>query len=611
MEALIQAGLKEKYSPGDAGMAMVVFNHEYHSVDKDGNQVVYQDRAVRPNTTQAVQALGELTATFSASKESIEIISAEVYLPNGKKVVTDVSQALIKEPFTALNYSDLKIKTISFKGVEEGSVLRVVAKRTFRPDVDKGFFLFQGFFDVLVPTQETLVVLRFEPGTKIAKRERFATPAPTTIRERKTDKGELFYLYGTSEVKPTTPEPVSVPSQETSSSVTFASLATWDEIGRWWSGLYEPKISTSGEVRQKAEELTRDMAKQDDKIKALYDFVKSMRYVSIHLNSGAYLPHPAEETLRNKYGDCKDKAVLLLSLLRSIGVDGAVALVRVPSLITSDLPSPRYFDHAVVALKTPASGYSFLDATAALVPYGLLPETLQHRHALIPRGKGGELVLIPPQPVENNAVEETIEADIHDVHSVTLTSRSRTYSPNQWYHAIPSIPQHLMLEALKEGVAKQYKDFEILKFQFEPADRGGILRNTTTLEIRDFTRKMGQWYIFNPLFDADHLGNESSVGSSTRISDIEFEAPRRLVATATIRLPKTVKVESLPKPMKLVHEKFGSYVYEVQESEGVIKVRREVNISVKRVAAKDFKEFRQFYKASLNQDEELIGLKEL
>jgi hypothetical protein len=63
------------------------------------------------------------------------------------------------------------------------------------------------------------------------------------------------------------------------------------------------------------------------------------------------------------------------------------------------------------------------------------------------------------------------------------------------------------------------------------------------------------------------------------------------------------------KPLNINNDKFGTYSYEVSRSEGTLRIRREVRIEVKRIAAKDYAEFRQFCRACLNQDEELVGLK--
>ena len=218
-------------------------------------------------------------------------------------------------------------------------------------------------------------------------------------------------------------------------------------------------------------------------------------------------------------------------------------------------------------------------------------------------------MLIPPQTPDMNRVEETVEADVQDVRTVIVTNNARTYSSKEWYHALPSIPQPLLLQSLKESMARLYKDCEVISAREEPADDQGVLKGEAKIKIRDFTRKIGQVYIFNPLFDADRLGNESIVGPSERKSDIELDGPKKLVVTATIKLPASVTVETLPKPLSIKNDKFGSYSYEVSQSEGTLRIRREVQIAVKRVAAKDFAEFREFYRACLNQDEELIGLK--
>jgi cellulose synthase operon protein C len=608
-EQLIKAILDKKYVPGDSSFFDIVYQHEYITVDKDGHQVIYRDSAIRANTPEARQALGEYTARFNAAKESVDFLLAEVYLPNGSKIETDTAQYQIKEPFTKLIYSDLKVKTLSLKGIEEGSILRIVSKQTYKPDVDKGFILIQSFLDYPIPVKEYLLVVHIEQGAKLLKKEKIDHLSPSMVTKIYDNGGESYYTYAISDLKPQVPEPASVPSTEISDNIIFVSPSTWNEVADWWTHLYESKVSTGPAIKEKAIDLTKNLSSKEEKIRALYNYVKTIRYVAIHLNEGAYVPHPAEETLNNKYGDCKDKSVLLLSLLRSIGIDGVIALVRVAGLIDKDLPSAKYFDHAIVAIPASNQNFTFLDATGPSTPYGLLPEGIQYRQALIPNSTGGVLFLIPPQPPDLNLVEETINTEVQDVQTAAITNRFRRYSSNDFYHRLPTIPQPLLIKEAREIMAGIYKDFDVVSVQYDPADEQGILRGENTIKVRDFTKKMGQLYIFNPLFQADRLGDERIVGSSDRNSDIELDGPRKLVVTSNIKLPASVAVEALPKSISIKSDKFGSYSYEVTQSEGMLRIRREVQIAVKRVAAKDYVAFRDFYRACLNQDEELVGLK--
>ncbi|MGH9535844.1 MAG: transglutaminase domain-containing protein, partial [Terriglobales bacterium] len=132
------------------------------------------------------------------------------------------------------------------------------------------------------------------------------------------------------------------------------------------------------------------------------------RYVSLSFGVGRYRPHAAAQVLANGYGDCKDKAALLIALLRACGIPADFALLSTASRLQRAVPAVQGFDHAIVAVPD-GSAYQFLDAT---VPerYGALPGDAG-RWALLARPAGAAgpaLVRIPP---ERATEEETWETD--------------------------------------------------------------------------------------------------------------------------------------------------------------------------------------------------------
>jgi transglutaminase-like putative cysteine protease len=75
-----------------------------------------------------------------------------------------------------------------------------------------------------------------------------------------------------------------------------------------------------------------------------------VRYASISIGRGTYMPTKPEEVLQRNFGDCKDKALLLAMILRELGVEAVPALVNSQrgKTLTDSLPSPYAFDHAIV-----------------------------------------------------------------------------------------------------------------------------------------------------------------------------------------------------------------------------------------------------------------------
>ena len=108
------------------------------------------------------------------------------------------------------------------------------------------------------------------------------------------------------------------------SAVRLTTFRTWEEVGRWYAALEAPQRVPTPEVRKKAAELTADRKTDVEKLEALYNYVATnFRYVSLSLGLGRYQPRQASAVLQEQYGDCKDKHVLLASLIEASGLNAS------------------------------------------------------------------------------------------------------------------------------------------------------------------------------------------------------------------------------------------------------------------------------------------------
>ncbi len=195
----------------------------------------------------------------------------------------------------------------------------------------------------------------------------------------------------------------------------------WQGVAIWWSQLLSAVPRGAPEVRAEAERIVRALpaqATKREKIAALARYAqRDVRYVAIEVGVGGYRPHPPTEAIGKKYGDCKDKAVLLVDLLAAVGIEAYPVLIRLDrsGRIDRDFPSPFDFNHAIVAIRADpaaglelppdapvAGGYLFVDATQEIgSSLQWLSPHVQDQDALVVRGDRGqasELVRTPTLP---------------------------------------------------------------------------------------------------------------------------------------------------------------------------------------------------------------------
>ena len=210
---------------------------------------------------------------------------------------------------------------------------------------------------------------------------------------------------------------------------------TWNELSRFMAGFVDPQFATGGEVKTVAAKVIAGKSARWDRIRALTEFVqKDIVYLSVDLDKDSIegnRPHPSEEVLKNRYGDCKDKATLLISMLRAVGENGRVVYLdgsRNPVYVNDKWPAD-YFDHVIVAISADASCPSWwptvdlpglgkfviFDPTDPDSPLGILGDQDQGGFALAIDSNNGQLFRLPgSDPVRDRLVRQvkcTLDTD--------------------------------------------------------------------------------------------------------------------------------------------------------------------------------------------------------
>ena len=130
---------------------------------------------------------------------------------------------------------------------------------------------------------------------------------------------------------------------------------SWQHFSKWWAELTAPQLEATPEIKAKVKELTKDAKTDDEKIKALYDFVaQDIRYRGLGVGPRTgYTPRKANETFTSRWGVCRDVSILLTSMLREAGIQAYPVLTNVGDPV---LPKIAYdgFNHAIVAMPNKA-----------------------------------------------------------------------------------------------------------------------------------------------------------------------------------------------------------------------------------------------------------------
>lgn len=363
-------------------------------------------------TPEAAENWAEQTFSYLERRERLRVNWIRVVRPDGT-VISDgpsheqESAAPVPEAYPV--YTDLMVRRASLGGVAPGTL------------VD-----FSYTTETLDPmlTGDWSTAWRVTTG-RLVRRSRLIVDVPAglepRIDERNLDfprreyvrNGRQVYIWATAEVQPVESEPFAGSPNEVVGTITVSSPLTWEQIGRWYADLARDRYDVSRELEKKLAEVVSGAATLEDSLRAVHRWIaQDVRYVSLSLGRGGYQPRPPADVLATGFGDCKDKATLFVAIAQRFGAEAYPVLVSLDGEPDSLMPSIRQFDHMIAALATP-SGFTYLDLTAELIPWGEVPTYLQGEPGLLVRHNGSsELVRFPEDPPEANAVEFTTTGEL-------------------------------------------------------------------------------------------------------------------------------------------------------------------------------------------------------
>jgi len=354
------------------------------------------------------------------------------------------------------------------------------------------------------------------------------------------------------------------------------SLKDWAAVSQWLSGFMDPPAEPTAVVRAKAAELTQSAQTELDKIRAIAAFTQQTNYVEVAMNltkGGGYTPHPAEQVLTRNYGDCKDKAGLMRSLLKAAGIDAYTVVIFSGDreFVRPQWPSPNQFNHAIVAVKVSAETTAptvlnhprlgrllIFDPTDPVTPVGDLPSQEQASFALVVAGQDGDLVKIPQLPPVSARIERTVDAHMDD--NGHLAAHLVTEYFGQSGSSMRYLTRHGGVDKLKENLERSYSRRlgGVTLDKISPSDHAldDRMELAVDLGVGQFGQFMQQkMLVVKPgtlAPDADY-----SFSNKERKLPVRLESRLRH-DSVVIQLPAGFAIDELPEPIE-IDSPYGVY----------------------------------------------------
>jgi len=312
----------------------------YHP-DKRVSQLMHYSReiVIEPRTEN------DLYENVPAEGDETELLFARVHRKDGTVVMPEEQSGGGRRPY--IRWPELKA----------GDVVEVAVRSwTAQPVGRRGDAPF--YFIDYVGSTDTHPILYNEVVVDSPKDSPLAIDVLNGKPDRVVDaskEGRAVTRYIWDNPPSVPDEPLAPHLSETLPVVVGSTFAGWGAFRDWYRSAVKGFTEPDDQVRRLAAELTKGKKTREEKLKALFEFVADdIRYVNF-VSGEWWLPNRPQELLARRQGDCDDKAMLLITLLKSIGIDATEVLIQTrytaqPSLLRSEKVAIPVFDHGIAYL---------------------------------------------------------------------------------------------------------------------------------------------------------------------------------------------------------------------------------------------------------------------
>ncbi|MDD4183609.1 MAG: DUF3857 domain-containing protein, partial [Candidatus Omnitrophica bacterium] len=420
---------EEKFlSTIDKEEAVALLVDEENEISED-NTSVSSVHVVEKVLKEKGKDLAEVEVGYDSTYERVELEYARTITPSGKVVYAGAEN--IRDVTKYLNfplYSNAKALIISMPSVDIGSIieykLKIYSSKlitnnkfSFIYRLREAFPLARANFKLTVPKKDKVNLKFFN--------EAYSKGINLNPTKEETEKS-VIYSWKFKDISPIIPEEPMPSISIINPAISISNFSSWEEIYKWWYGLYKDKIVLNKEVKDFTALLIKGAKDDYEKAKRIYDFCsRNVRYVAVEYGESGYEPHYANDIFVNRYGDCKDKAILLVAMMKEAGLKAYPVLIPTRGIyqIQKDFPSVN-FDHAIAVLSYEGK-LIFMDATASTVSFADIPLGDQERNVLVVLDDKYEIVTTPI--LDANSVTYELQIDI-DKNEDAIINRKVTAS---------------------------------------------------------------------------------------------------------------------------------------------------------------------------------------
>ncbi len=602
--ASIQARRNEPYS--------YVLRREIVKVNPDGRALRYQQLLVKILTDRGIRDFDIYPVSFAVGEQEVRVLVNRVHHADG----TMTSGATRSHSVRGTGSRDdrrLTRRYVDFPPLRVGDVVEVAYRLDDRRQSFFGDYFgmeFQFQETDLVPVRQSSLILVAPKGRDLYFHQMNGAPEGEVLVGADEEKIHYFSMRDLDGIEG---ESFMPPARELVPTLQISTYGSWDDFAAWWWSLIKKEGQVDPDLEGVITDLTR-AARNRDLLETFYAFVASdIRYVAWEFGVHGYKPYNASTIFARRFGDCKDKSILLNTMLGRQGVPAYPTLLfsgDVPMRQDLTLPLVSHFNHCISYVPNPSPGSAgqFLDGTAEFSGVKDLPSGDRGRGSLVVKEGVAEIIRIPEaKPEENQFVRELkidlslsgpsrIQGRFAATGDFAALTRQRYRNTDKSPSVLESVfTNRIGQTKVRSSFFSDMSDLSIpVEFGFELAVEGVAVAGAQEL------------FIPAVRFPSDFSAYSAA---NSRRFDLVLPAPFRRLEETVLSLPENVELLELPENI-MMEEPFARYelLFEMR-GENEIVIRRDLALSHRRVSSSDYPAFREFSLQMARGEERRIRLR--
>ncbi len=512
-------------------------------------------------------------------------------VPSGTSFRLETAET-VKPDGTRQEATSIRRGVIHFPALEPGSLLHVAyryesSKSSWMEDHFDMSFNFQGRDPSL--RARWVLALPADKELKVLKRGEI-------VRERvESFRGQPVHIWTADTAPMLHLEAMRPPVRLLRSAVYVSTVPSWEVLARWQNSLISDQFEVDDEIRKKTREITRDRREPLEKLRAIYEFVaEEIRYLHHDVGIFGKKPNKAINVFENRFGDCKDKATLMIAMLKEVGIRAAYAAVRTVDHGPVFWEVPHAQTNHIITYIPEQPGIQkplFVDGTSQYGDLDYLLDRNQGLKALVLDGETHQIVRTPTLPPETSTLRHISTARILPDDTLLIRARERWTGWFAYTHRSGLNVEGKRPEEMAKELSYRYPGAVLKEAKFHGLDslekEAGC---DFTLQVPGRVRQEGRTLRVNLLWPSNLT--RGMARKPERHYDIFTVYRTNFDLSGALEIPDGMTVKNIPEKLSIENDLFR-FEFNCEENDRNITCSKQLTFKTRVIPLARYPEFRR------------------